>query len=81
MHRPPPLRPGQLMFRREIRTEVPQLRKTGMTKGFILARPRQEAPEKRIRRRAVSSPVKEGDKVLLQQPSRDKFSTRYDPLP
>jgi len=82
-------------FANRLRNKIPQLRKPGMTKAFTVAR-RNDLAKKRQkayaggrrikaysdgRQRAVSSPMKEGDKVLLQQPSRDKLSTRYDPQP
>ena len=57
-----------------------------MTKAFIVARQndlakkRQQKAYADSRQRAVSLPVKEGDKVLLQQLYRDKLST-YDPRP
>ena len=79
--------PCQLMFGRELRTKVPQLRKPGMTKAFIVARrndnikKQQQKTYADSRQRAFPSPVQKGDKVLLQQTSRNKLSTRYDPRP
>lgn len=77
------------MFGREIRTKLSQLHKPGMTKAFIVAKANDLKKKKKLqqkiytnsRQRAVSSPVKEGDRVFLQQPPRDKLSTQYDPQP
>ena len=45
--------PCQLMFGREIRTKLPQLRKPGMTKAFIIAR--QNDLIKKSQQKAVAS--------------------------
>ena len=56
-----------------------------MTKAFIVAgqtdfvEKHQHKAYADARQRAIFSPVKEGDKVLLQQPSLDKLSMQYDP--
>ena len=78
--------PLQLMVGREICTKVPQLRKPGMTKAFItaqwndLSRKHQKLYADRCCE-VVFSPMKEGNKVLLQQPQKDEFSTRYNHKP
>ena len=77
--------PAKRMFRREIRTKLPELNEDIDTD---LTDRDRDAEQKQLgkdyadsRRQAKPSTIRRGDRVLMEQPKKDKLSTRYGQSP
>ena len=79
--------PAKLLMGREIRTKVPQLITEVNKPAVSEARARDAAQKAKYKEaadhhdKACPSTINIGDKVLLQQPKKNKLSTRFDPKP
>ena len=78
--------PATLLFNRSVRNKLPQITPTVSDKDHQVRERDRKAKDKMkkdadIRRRATPSDLKVGDKVLVRQRRRTKFSTRFDPRP
>ena len=82
--------PSQLLFNREVRTNIPTVVKEGDIDYKILhaqARINTSAKQSKAqqytdkRRRSWKTNIKVGMKVLVKQERKNKFSTEFDPTP
>ena len=79
--------PAELMFRRKIRTKMPELDENVKREDDRAVRDRDNEMKQKVkdyadhRRNAQHSDIQTGDKVLLQQRMKNKLSTRYEEIP
>lgn len=79
--------PAELLFNREIKTNLPQIVSRGDPERDTVTRERDEKAKDRMKeyadqkQRAAILHVKIGDIVLVRQKKQNKFSTRFDPAP
>jgi len=86
-HTTTPVSPAELLYRRKIRTKMPEFEgdEEEERSGTTDQQARDQDVEKKKRgaeaanRRAAESDVAEGDKVLLLRWKQNKLSTTYDP--
>ena len=77
--------PAKLLFNREVRSKVPELRKSGCTdseardKDAEMKQSTTDYADKK--RRAQESDLELGDQVLLKQKKDNKLSTRFESVP
>jgi hypothetical protein len=78
--------PSKLLFSREIRSKLPEYREDHMQRELAARDRDAECKQKGKdyadqRRHAKESKLEVGDRVLMQQPTRNKLSTRYAEKP
>lgn len=79
--------PALLHLGRELRTKIPQIESQVsdvLSEALRFARARDQQAKQRmksyadLKRKAITSDIKQGDKVLLQQARQNKLSTRFN---
>ena len=78
--------PSRLMFNRDLRTKMPNIREPRVTIEFKKAAEEDDKYKDKMKTRAKSgnkskSDINVGDHVVIRQPHINKFSTRYDTNP
>ena len=82
--------PALLHLGRELRTKIPQIESQVsdvLSEALRFARARDQQAKQRmksyadLKRKAITSDIKQGDKVLLQQARQNKLSTRFNTRP
>ena len=79
--------PAELLFRRKIRTKLPELREEGARPDMIEVQDRDSEMKQKgadyanVRRRAQRSDIQSGDKVLVKKKKADKLSPTFYVVP
>ena len=77
--------PAELLFKRKIRTKLPELQDFNADDLDVRDRDSEKKEKGKIysdqRRGAKENDIKPGDRVLIQQPKRNKLTTRFNPIP
>ena len=77
--------PAELLFRRKIRTKIPDLQQLNADDIEVRDRDSENKGKGKLyadtKRRAVESTIEVGDKVLVKQDRENKFSTPFNPKP
>ena len=86
-HSPTGVSPAELLFRRKIRTKLPELREEGARPDMIEVQDRDSEMKQKgadyanVRRRAQKSDIESGDKVLVKEKKVDKLSPTFYEVP
>ena len=78
---------AKFLYNRDINTKLPQVTTCNKSQTQMEVCKRDALAKERmkqhsdVKKRATESNLKIGDTVLVQQPKRNKFTTKYDPKP